>query len=685
MGYRLGIDLGTTYTAAATVDDDGRAEIFQLGDRSAVVPTVVLLREDGEVLVGDAAARRAVTEPQRVAREFKRRLGDTTPYFLGGAPHSAESLMAKVLAWVRAQVVERQGTAPDRVALTRPANWGSFKVDLFKQAARMAELDDPLLVTEPEAAALHYATVERVEPGEVVAVYDLGGGTFDATVLRRTTHGFAILGAPEGIERLGGIDVDAAVLAHVQRSLGGALEGLDENDPATLGALARLRAECQEAKEALSSDTDAVVPVLLPTVATEVRITRDELEQMVRPALSDSVAALRRALRSAQVEPEQVGRVLLVGGSSRIPLVAQLVTGELGRPVAVDAHPKHGVALGAALAADGTAAESATEPTRMVPTITPEMLAGGAAGAAAGGLAGAALAGGDAAPAAGPPPATPPTPPATPPTAPATAPATPPGPPAAEPPVTPAAHQEPAVPPAPASTPPATEPVAVTPPPTGPPAGPAPGPPGDGAGGPTGPDDGGGRRSPALVVGLVVLVVAVAVGAVLGVLALTGDDGTDEVSAADTADSTTTSPADASSTTDDITPSSDASTTTTTGAAIPPACAGATGDFICITEAEWQGDTLVVTYDTELDLTLFPDPDDLPVDSNHAHFFFDTVPLSQAGTPGGGPWVIWDQQPVFDAFTRADVPDGATAVCVLVANFDHSVQSDTGNCIPIPA
>ena len=96
MGYALGIDLGTTYTAAATFRD-GRVEIANLGNRAAAVPSVVLLREDETVLTGEAADRRGVTEPERVAREFKRRLGDTTPIFVGGTPYSAEALMARLL------------------------------------------------------------------------------------------------------------------------------------------------------------------------------------------------------------------------------------------------------------------------------------------------------------------------------------------------------------------------------------------------------------------------------------------------------------------------------------------------------------------------------------------------------------------------------------------------------------
>ncbi len=372
MSYFVGIDLGTTYTAAA-IYRNNRAAIFSLGGRSASIPSVVLLREDETVLTGDAAVRRAITEPERVAREFKRRLGDTTPIIVGGSPYSAEALMARLLKSVLEEVEKREGEPPEGIAISHPANWGLYKIDLLKQAVRLAGLNDDTvtLLTEPEAAVISYASQERVEAGEVVAVYDLGGGTFDAAVLRRTEEGFEIIGKPEGIERLGGIDFDAAVFAHVARSLDGALGKLDPDDSAAQAAMARLRQDCVDAKEALSADTDATIPVLLPNLQTDVRITRREYESLIRPSLVDSIEAMRRALVSAGVTAEEVSRVLLVGGSSRTPLIAQLVSSELGRPVAVDAHPKHAVALGAAHAAAGTVGAELDTTAAAVPVVPP--------------------------------------------------------------------------------------------------------------------------------------------------------------------------------------------------------------------------------------------------------------------------------------------------------------------------
>ncbi len=373
MGYSLGIDLGTTYSAAAISRNGGAVEVCTLGTTSQSIPSVVVLREGGEILTGEAAERRAAGDPTRTAREFKRRLGDPVPIIIGTTPYGAEALMALLLRDIVAQVSEREGTPPDVVVLTHPANYSDYKKGLLEEAARLAGLDLARVrfVSEPQAAAVAYAGQRRVEVGDVVAVYDFGGGTFDAAVVRAEDDGaFTLLGSPEGMDRLGGIDVDQAVLAHVDASLDGMVTTADTSDPATRSAVVRLREEVRRAKEALSNDTDATIAVALPGVQTEVRLTRDELEGMIRPRLAETVEALRRAVASAGVSMDGVSRVLLVGGSSRIPLVGLLVREMTGRPVAVDAHPKLAIATGAAIvgaseAADTavvTAAEAAIEP-----------------------------------------------------------------------------------------------------------------------------------------------------------------------------------------------------------------------------------------------------------------------------------------------------------------------------------
>lgn len=354
MSYWLGIDVGTTYTAAAVCrTDTGRAlpAVVPLGSRANAVSSVVYLGEDGQVLVGEAAERRAVTNPERVVRGFKRRIGDEIPLIIGGKPHPAPRLAAMVIRWVVDRVTEREGSAPAGIVITHPAGWGAYKIQAVADAVRAAGLPDTVFRTEPEAAAASYASQERIEPGTTIAVYDLGGGTFDVAVVRKSgASTFSVLGQPQGIEQLGGIDFDDAVFDHVVAAVPG-LRELDAEDPAALAATAALRRQCTEAKEALSADTEVTIPVLAPGVQSQVRLVRSEFEDMIRPQVAETVEALRRAVRSAGLEPPDLDAVLLVGGSSRVPLVAQLVSAELGRPVAVDADPQAAIALGAALSA----------------------------------------------------------------------------------------------------------------------------------------------------------------------------------------------------------------------------------------------------------------------------------------------------------------------------------------------
>lgn len=351
-GYTLGVDVGTSRTAAA-VWRDGRAATVNLGDRADTLPSAVLLRSDGALLVGDAAVRRGVLEPERLARGFKRRLGDPTGLLLGDDQLDPVELTGALLRHVVDTVREREGGEPEHVTLTHPATWGPLRRDLLVEAAGHARLTDVGLLAEPVAAAVHYAALDRLPVGAVVAVYDLGGGTFDATVVVRTADGYELRGEPGGDEHIGGEDVDAAVLRHVVGALGRAWTSLDTQDPAVLAALAAVREESVLAKEALSSDVETVVPVLLPGLTRQVRITRGELETAIRIDVLRTVDTLARTVASAGVRPADLHAVLLTGGSSRIPLVSELLASEVGAPVVVDAHPKYAVCLGAALSAAG--------------------------------------------------------------------------------------------------------------------------------------------------------------------------------------------------------------------------------------------------------------------------------------------------------------------------------------------
>ena len=253
-----------------------------------------------------------------------------------------------VLGHVLELVEEREDASPDTVVATHPANWGPYKLELFEQAVRQSTDGDVTLLSEPEAAARYYSSLERVEVGDVVAVYDLGGGTFDAAVLERTEDGYRLVGEPSGIERLGGIDFDRALYRHVLGQVDGNLADADQVDGFGIGpGYQRLRADCVRAKELLSTDVTATLPVLLPGVDTVVRVTRKELEALLRPALAPTVEMMGDAITAAGLVPSELHRILLVGGSSRIPLIGEMLSESLGVPVGVDLHPKLATVLGA--------------------------------------------------------------------------------------------------------------------------------------------------------------------------------------------------------------------------------------------------------------------------------------------------------------------------------------------------
>ncbi|MDQ7878416.1 Hsp70 family protein [Microbacterium sp. QXD-8] len=312
---------------------------------------MVFVAEDGDLLFGDAAERRGVGAPERLIREFKRSIGDDVPLVVGDQSIPAEQLYARTVAGVIDAVTEREGGEPAGVIITHPAMWGPHRVGTISSALAALGIRDVEFITEPEAAARHYEASRVLEPGETLAVYDLGGGTFDCVLLRKTETSFELLGEPMGLDNLGGADFDDAVVRHVLRSAEVSPEALDDSSADARVALSQLRRECVDAKEALSFDSDVVVPVLLPAGRSSVRLTRAEFEDMIDPYVTQTVDVLEDALEAADVEPEQLESVLLIGGSSRIPLVTQRISERLDRPTAIDADPKASIALGAAYTA----------------------------------------------------------------------------------------------------------------------------------------------------------------------------------------------------------------------------------------------------------------------------------------------------------------------------------------------
>jgi molecular chaperone DnaK (HSP70) len=198
VSYHLGIDVGNTYVAVALARATA-VEMFHFDDHAVVTPATVHLRDDGTLAAVEAASSPAGSSLDRIGGAFMGRLGDPTPVVVGGEPYTVTELLGILLHDVVQQVTGALGGPPDHAVLTHPASWGPFRRALFEEAVRRAGLDKPSMVTEPEAAAAYYSASQQWNDGDTVAVYDLGGDTFNATVLLTQSGGIYVLGEPERI------------------------------------------------------------------------------------------------------------------------------------------------------------------------------------------------------------------------------------------------------------------------------------------------------------------------------------------------------------------------------------------------------------------------------------------------------------------------------------------------------
>ena len=332
---RLGIDLGTLCTAAVLVPSS---------ESGFEIPSVVAISED-RLVAGTAAEQIMQSHPDQGAREVKRRFGDTTPVVLNGETFDPSLLTTEL---VRA-VVESSGVdaATTTLTLTHPASWREYKIGLLRDVASSNGFTDVELISEPVAAARRYEASGRIHQGDTVAVYDLGG-TCDATIITLSAAGPTVVGTPQSLERFGGNEIDQVVFDHVVTALGGTLQQLDRSDPAVRAGVLQLRSACTAAKLRLSVESETSVEVAVPGLTTQVRITRDEFESGLRPSVTESLHVLDRAIAAANLVPTDLVGIILSGGGSRIPLVAETVAGHLGRPLLNDFDPKLVVAAGAA-------------------------------------------------------------------------------------------------------------------------------------------------------------------------------------------------------------------------------------------------------------------------------------------------------------------------------------------------
>jgi molecular chaperone DnaK (HSP70) len=345
----LGVDFGTSNTAAVVGTPDGRTRPL-LFDGSPLLPSAVYLDPGGRLLVGRDAERSSRLDPGRFEPNPKRRIDEGT-LLLGGQAVPVARLVAAVLAHVFTEARRSLGAAPEQVRLTHPERWGEQRRAVLLEAARMAGLGTLRLIAEPVAAASYYTAVlgSALPVGRALAIYDLGGGTFDAAVVRRTPAGFEVL-AEAGIPDLGGLDFDQAVVEHLGRAYGAGHPAQWARLTAPADANDRrdrrlLYDDVRGAKEMLSRT--ASTDVHLPSLRTDVHLTRAELEELIKPYLEHTLACLRQTIAAARLAPADLAGIFLVGGSSRIPLAAHLIHSGLGVAPTVLEQPETVVVEGA--------------------------------------------------------------------------------------------------------------------------------------------------------------------------------------------------------------------------------------------------------------------------------------------------------------------------------------------------
>src|SRR6267142_64029 len=366
MSRIVGIDLGTTNSLVAYVDDKtGLPRVIPDRDGQALLPSIVSFTRDG-VLVGTAAKRQLVRRPQSTVYSVKRLMGrgyDDVKEELGYLPFKvlpAEGIVkiqidgrdvtppevsAIVLKSLKERAEAHFGEPIEKAVVTVPAYFNDSQRQATKDAGRIAGLDVVRIVNEPTAASLAYG-LQRIREG-LIAVYDLGGGTFDISILRVKDGVFEVL-ATNGNTHLGGDDFDRAMvdwlLADIQARHGVDLSGDAE-------AMQELRLGAEAAKCRLSFDQRTVLTIPFERFAYHRDITRDDLEAMVEPLVAGTLGPCRQALTDAALGTDQVDEVVLVGGSTRMPLVQRRVAELFGRPAHSRLNPDEVVALGAAVQA----------------------------------------------------------------------------------------------------------------------------------------------------------------------------------------------------------------------------------------------------------------------------------------------------------------------------------------------
>ena len=377
MGKIIGIDLGTTNSCVAVLDG-GKARVIENAEGDRTTPSIIAYTQDGETLVGQSAKRQAVTNPTNTLFAIKRLIGrrfedeevqrdiGIMPFKIikadngdawveaGGEKRAAPQISAEVLKKMKKTAEDFLGEEVTEAVITVPAYFNDSQRQATKDAGRIAGLEVKRIINEPTAAALAYG-MDKNRGENVVAVYDLGGGTFDLSIIEidevEGEHTFEVL-ATNGDTHLGGEDFDNRVINYLVAEFKKD-QGLDlKNDPL---AMQRVKEAAEKAKIELSSaqSTEVNLPYVTADASgpkhMNVKLTRAKLESLVEDLVTKTIEPLKRALADADLSVSDINDIILVGGQTRMPLVQKTVAEFFGKEPRKDVNPDEAVAVGAAI------------------------------------------------------------------------------------------------------------------------------------------------------------------------------------------------------------------------------------------------------------------------------------------------------------------------------------------------
>mgnify|MGYP004465561535 FL=1 len=343
MSKTIGIDLGTT-NSCVSVYEGGEAKVIVNADGDRTTPSVVAFKK-GETLVGKTAKHQSVTNPDTIS-SIKRLMGTNKKVKANGKEYTPEEISAIILGDLKKTAEAYLGEKVTSAVITVPAYFNDAQRQATKNAGKIAGLKVERIINEPTAAALAYG-LDKQDESQTILVYDLGGGTFDVSILELGDGVFEVK-STSGNNKLGGDDFDQRIIDYIVSDIKKEHD-VDLSDNKM--ALQRIKEEAEKAKKTLSSvtSTEISLPFITADLNYETTLTRAKFESLISDLVDSTLEPVRKALKDAKLKSSDIDKVILVGGSTRIPCVQELVKKELGKEPSKEVNPDEVVAMGAAI------------------------------------------------------------------------------------------------------------------------------------------------------------------------------------------------------------------------------------------------------------------------------------------------------------------------------------------------